>query len=34
MKDLDLSLFVGEDYWSLFKIMKIEEGFLYKPVEI
>ena len=30
---LDLSLFVGEDSWSIFSIMKLNYGFLSKPVE-
>ena len=30
---LDLSLFVGEDSWSIFSIMKLNYGFLSKPVQ-
>ena len=30
---LDLSLFVVEDSWSIFSIMKLNYGFLSKPVE-
>ena len=30
---LDLSLFVGEDLWSIFSIMKLDYGYLSKPVE-
>ena len=30
---LDLSLFVGEDSWSIFSVMKLNYGFLSKPVE-
>ena len=29
----DLSLFVGEDSWSIFSVMKLNYGFLSKPVE-
>ena len=30
---LDLSLFVGEDSWSIFSIMKLNYRFLSKPVQ-
>ena len=33
LDSLDLSLFVGEDSWSIFSVMKLNYGFLSKPVE-
>ena len=29
----DLSTYVGPDSWSFFKLLKLDDGFLYKPVE-
>ena len=33
LDDLDLSLFIGEDSWSIFNIMKLNYGFLFTPVK-
>ena len=33
IENLDLSLFIGEDSWTIFSLMKLDHGFLIKPIK-